>query len=324
MTTPVTIKVYRGDDLVRTERFSRDIIKIGRLSSATLPRRRQGLAHPLGHRGGRRRLAVDHRHAASRAPSSTGGGSEGLLSHGDEKLGGRRIVLDGDEANGSAAAGQATASAAAVPALPEDDHAGAQGESGEAPGGLVAVMGAGGAGAAAAAVAISTAPEEAPAPARRHRPALALATSVDDEPAEEGAADLGVEMRVLWGDTLLDAGTFVAPREPVLVGDGPRCHFRLSGPDLPSDAFPMLRHDAGEYRFLFVGGMGGGLIDGTSLRPFAELVKSRAASPDDLVDGAYRGAGASQRRGPGRAAADSPSRRFCARPSPRSSRGGSG
>ena len=289
MTTPVTIKVYRGDDLVRTERFRRDIIKIGRLSSAHLCLEDDRISRihsvievsPDGHMsiidmGSTEGTFVNGRRI-----------SKGPLRHGDEvKLGGLRIVLDGDEANGSAAAGQATASAAAAPALPEDDHAGAQGESGEALGGLVAVVGAGGSGAAAA-LAVSIAPEEAPAPARRHRPALAVANSVDDEPAEEGAADLGVEMRVLWGDTLLDAGTFVAPREPVLVGDGPRCHFRLSGPDLPSDAFPMLRHEAGEYRFLFVGGMGGGLFDGTSLRPFAELVKSRAASPDELVDGAY-------------------------------------
>ena len=36
MATPVTLKVYRGEELVRTERFTRDIIKIGRLSSAHL------------------------------------------------------------------------------------------------------------------------------------------------------------------------------------------------------------------------------------------------------------------------------------------------
>ena len=36
MATPVTLKVFRGDELVRTEHFTRDIIKIGRLSSAHL------------------------------------------------------------------------------------------------------------------------------------------------------------------------------------------------------------------------------------------------------------------------------------------------
>ncbi|HEY6004603.1 MAG TPA: FHA domain-containing protein, partial [Anaeromyxobacter sp.] len=36
MATPITLKVFRGDELVRTERFNREIIKIGRLASAHL------------------------------------------------------------------------------------------------------------------------------------------------------------------------------------------------------------------------------------------------------------------------------------------------
>src|SRR5512138_3340192 len=36
MPTPITLKVFRGDELVRTERFNREIIKIGRLASAHL------------------------------------------------------------------------------------------------------------------------------------------------------------------------------------------------------------------------------------------------------------------------------------------------
>src|SRR5512147_452092 len=36
MPTPITLKVFRGDELVRTEQFNREIIKIGRLASAHL------------------------------------------------------------------------------------------------------------------------------------------------------------------------------------------------------------------------------------------------------------------------------------------------
>src|SRR5512138_3821664 len=36
MATPITLKVFRGGDLVRTEQFNREIIKIGRLASAHL------------------------------------------------------------------------------------------------------------------------------------------------------------------------------------------------------------------------------------------------------------------------------------------------
>src|SRR6478672_4675600 len=36
MPIPLTLKVFRGDELIRTEHYNRDIIKIGRLSSAHL------------------------------------------------------------------------------------------------------------------------------------------------------------------------------------------------------------------------------------------------------------------------------------------------
>ena len=36
MGTPLTFKVYRGDELLRTESFERDVIKIGKLASAHL------------------------------------------------------------------------------------------------------------------------------------------------------------------------------------------------------------------------------------------------------------------------------------------------
>ncbi|HET9596830.1 MAG TPA: AgmX/PglI C-terminal domain-containing protein, partial [Anaeromyxobacteraceae bacterium] len=134
--------------------------------------------------------------------------------------------------------------------------------------------------------AAAAAPAPAQEPARR-RPALAVARPVPSEPEPEGDGDLGVELRVLWGETLLDAGTFVEPRSPVLLGEGPRCHFRLTGPDLPADEFPILRHEGGEYRFLFARGMTGGVETKEGVTTFAELVKSRAASPDDAVEGAY-------------------------------------
>src|SRR5512133_2276057 len=36
MANPITLKVFRGDELVRSEQFNREIIKIGRLASAHL------------------------------------------------------------------------------------------------------------------------------------------------------------------------------------------------------------------------------------------------------------------------------------------------
>ncbi len=37
MATPIILKVFRGTELLRTEQFNREIIKIGRLATAHLP-----------------------------------------------------------------------------------------------------------------------------------------------------------------------------------------------------------------------------------------------------------------------------------------------
>src|SRR5512142_3233609 len=99
MATPVTLKVYRGEELVRTERFTRDIIKIGRLSSAhlCLEDDRISRIHSVIE------IAADG-HISIIDMGSTEGTfvngkrvSKGALRDGDEiKLGGLRIVLEGE------------------------------------------------------------------------------------------------------------------------------------------------------------------------------------------------------------------------------------
>jgi hypothetical protein len=299
MAHPVTLKVYRGEELVRTERFTRDIIKIGRLSSAHLCLEDERISRihsviEVGPEG----LSIIDMGSAEGTFVNGKRVSKGPLREGDEiKLGGLRIVLGAAEA----VLAQPVNRAIDVPAV-EPSHAGLPKTNGVARNGhshaaaapahapaAAAVHAPAAAPAAAAAAAAVRAPAPAPAraePARR-RPALAVARPVPAEPEPEADGDLGVELRVLWGETLLDAGTFVEPKSPVLLGEGPRCHFRLTGPDLPSDEFPILRHEAGEYRFVFARGMAGGVETKDGVTTFAELVKSRAAAPDDALDGAY-------------------------------------
>ncbi len=304
MPTPVTLKVYRGDELVRTERFTRDIIKIGRLSSAhlSLEDDRISRIHSVIEIASDGRISIIDMGSAEGTFVNGKRVSKGSLEHGDEiKLGGLRIVLEGADVNTAftpvnhalevASAGPVPAAAEKALAPLNGHHARVNG-AGHADGhvGPRVVVSAASTAAGAAAVAIAAEPAPALAePVRPRRPAMALARPVDEEPVEEGAPDLGVELRIIWGDTLLDAGTFVAPKRPVLVGEGPRCHFRLSGPDLPVQAFPILRFEAGEYRFLFARAMTGGVQDGgkAPLLTFGELVKSRAAAPDDSIEGAY-------------------------------------
>lgn len=99
--------------------------------------------------------------------------------------------------------------------------------------------------------------------------------------------DLGVELRVLWGDTLIDAGTFRSPKAPVLLGETPKCSLRVPGAELPVAEFPILRFDAGEYRFAFARGMTGVLEEKGKRTTLAKLVRDRKATADDKVDGGF-------------------------------------
>jgi FHA domain len=284
MPTSVTLKVYRGDELVRTERFTRDIIKIGRLSSAhlCLEDDRISRIHSVIEVGQDGHISIIDMGSAEGTFVNGKRISKGTLRHGDEiKLGGLRIVLEGAEGSVAAAPMNVAVEVPIGAAPSQSGHA-----NGHAQQPVLARP---------AAVALATARVPAPveAPARVRRPAMAVARpvrSIDEEPIEEGAPDAGVELRILWGDTLMDAGTFVEPKQPILVGEGPRCHFRLSGPDLPAAAFPILKFEGGEYRFLFARGMTGGLVSNDEkgqVRTFGELVKARVASPDDAIEGAY-------------------------------------
>jgi hypothetical protein len=129
----------------------------------------------------------------------------------------------------------------------------------------------------------------APAPAAwRHPPRTARPHLQPADRAVEdlaGASDLGVELRLLWGETLLEAATFVRPAKPVLVGDSPRCALRVPG--LPVKEFPMLRAEGDRYQFAFGAGMTG-VVDDKGVRvPFADLVKTRRVATDEAVKGAF-------------------------------------
>src|SRR5512138_781910 len=101
MATPITLKIYRGNELVRTEQFNREIIKIGRLSSAhlVLDDERVSRIHSV--------IEVSPDGAVSVIDMGSAEGtfvngkrvSRGALKAGDQiTLGGLRIVLESESA----------------------------------------------------------------------------------------------------------------------------------------------------------------------------------------------------------------------------------
>src|SRR5512133_66620 len=297
MPTPIVIRVYRGDTLLRTEQFSREIVKIGRMASAHLVLDEDGIAriHAV--------IEVAPGGALSIIDMGSAGGtvvngkkvSRSTLEFGDViTVGPMRLVVDAAEG-----AAEVTGSGAPPPeaAAPAPAPAAVPASSAR-PTVVVSAVKAPEPVAAKAPAAPAPAPAaQAPAPAPGAAAAfrapaaavkgrqLKVADAVTEDLSSE--TDLGVELRILWGDTLIEAGTFRAPSTPVLVGETPKCAFRLAGVELPVAEFPLLRHEAGDYRVAFARGMTGILDDKGKRTSLAKLVRERKATADEKIDGAY-------------------------------------
>ena len=298
MPTPITLKVFRGNELVRTEQFSREIIKIGRLASAhlVLDDERISRIHAVIEVAPDGAVSIIDMGSAEGTFVNGKKVSRSPLKAGDQvALGGLRLVLEAAVPAASSRRrrprpgrrrpplppllrrswsasppphGRPRPGATAPPAppprwprrrqLPIPPPAADAGPRPPPP--------------------PSSAASPAGRPARSCRPIRA---------AEDlsGVEDVGVELRLLWGDTLLDAATFVRPSSPVLVGKGPRCGLQVEG--LPQRDFPMLRWAEGDYQFAFGQGMTGALEETGTRVPFAELVKSRRAATDEKERGSY-------------------------------------
>ncbi len=300
MATPITIKIFRGNELLRTEQFNREIIKIGRLASAhlVLDDDRISRIHSVIEVSPEGAISIIDMGSAEGTFVNGKKVSRGAVRAGDQiTLGGLRIMVEG--AGGAVPNGAANAAVAPPPSPPAvAPIASGNGASRATQPAMAAVAAperfdyldaAPTPAPAPVRAAPATAPAE-PAPAAQVEPHAPRVVRLQPEGAPEdlsGETDYGVELRLLWGDTLLDAGTFVRPKEPVLVGDGPRCALRFSAPQLPAGEFPMLRHEDGEYRFAFARGMTGVVDEKGKRTTFAALVKEKKASADDKLDGAY-------------------------------------
>ncbi len=329
MGAPFTLRVYRGGELLRAERFTRDIVKIGRLPPAHLCLEDDRVArlHAVVEVGADGRLSIVDMGSAAGTLVNGQRVSKAPLSSGDEiGLGGLRIVVEsaGSEAASAGAGerGTRSPSPAAAPELREPSPAAAPDPAAETPtpsgspalsieleGPTIGAL-APGAGREAPVVrgpgASDAGPERergrgsarargpAPAPAQGERGgggatrAAVAAGAAPQRPAPSPPPEVGepgVEIRLLWGETLLDAGTFVKPVRPVTLGDGPGCDFRAEGVDLPVRPFPVLRYRDGEYLFLFARGMAGGVERRGEVATIGQLAKERKATPDDGVEG---------------------------------------
>jgi pSer/pThr/pTyr-binding forkhead associated (FHA) protein len=194
MASPVTLKVFRGDELLRTERFEDAVIKIGRLASAHLRLEddRVSRIHSVIEVAGDGRVSIVDMGSAAGTFVNGKRVTRGPLAIGDQiTLGGVRIVVDGAVAN--------RAANVAVPPIPAGETATPS---------------------TASAQPRDRAPERderarGSTPTAKPTP---TALEEDDDPfTPERAAALAAELRLYWGDVLLDAGSWVRPGEKLAL-----------------------------------------------------------------------------------------------------------
>src|SRR6266498_2549069 len=122
MATPITLKVFRGSELVRTEQFNREIIKIGRLASAHLCLDDEKISriHSVIEVAPDGAVSIIDMGSAEGTFVNGRKVSRGALKPGDQiTLGGLRIVMEGPEGTTHAPhANEAQNVAVSVPVAP--------------------------------------------------------------------------------------------------------------------------------------------------------------------------------------------------------------
>ncbi|HYG66987.1 MAG TPA: FHA domain-containing protein, partial [Anaeromyxobacteraceae bacterium] len=97
MATPLTLKVFRGEELLRTEQFNREIIKIGRLATAhlILDDEKVSRIHSVIEIGSDGAISIIDMGSAEGTFVNGRKVSRGVLRAGDQiTLGGLRIVVE--------------------------------------------------------------------------------------------------------------------------------------------------------------------------------------------------------------------------------------
>ncbi len=325
----LTFKVYHGGELLSTETFDREIVKIGRLSSAHLRLEDEKVS---------RIHAVVEMSAGGDVNIIDMGSAEGTfvngervnkatLKSGDEiRLGDTRLVFQEDAAAAAEEPDTARPETTTEPAMPAAGvAAGAAPAEDEEPEGDFEAPDLGEPEEEEEEL---RAPEEAPvhaAPAARlvddkYAAVAAAADEARDKESEAASYDadladgedaeevvythrvslpppreLGeldddetvttanwiLEVRKLWGSTVLDVKVFRPDTKQVLVGEDEKVHFYLPAEMLPASTFPLARVSGGEVMVGFSTSASGDVIagDGT-VTDLQDLARSSQVSQD--------------------------------------------
>jgi pSer/pThr/pTyr-binding forkhead associated (FHA) protein len=309
---PLTLKVFKGEQLVATKEYDRDIIKIGRLSSAHLCLEDDKVSriHSVIEVAPDGSLSIIDMGSVEGTYVNGKRVNKGTLAFGDEiKVGNTTIKVDKNDGASVAPsiAPVAGVEAATNPAAPvvESNSPTVQIPAQSAPEPVAAAAAAPEptqvvAAAVAAPEPVVAAPPpppppayEAPAPAPAPRAADPEATVIKSEATgdqvrapprrRKGSGPLGVEVRFMWGDQMLES-YFLHPEETraIKVGSGLGVNFAMGDSKLGGPIFEVVRFDKGNATVRFTNRMKGELHrrQGDEVMTVKDAIDKRVASSD--------------------------------------------
>ena len=283
MSVTVNFHIFKGEALVGTREFSREIIKIGRLASAHLCLEDDKVSriHSVIEVAPEGTISIIDMGSTEGTFVNGRRVNKGALNAGDEiRLGGTRLVLGlGPVASVATPAPElvATPGAAFAPQLLQEFPSIIIAEPPAPPALEIAAPTAA---APEPGPALQAVEEEAPIAVR---PRLRAAGRLADPSADTG--EEGVEVRVFWGETLLGSTFQLRPKE-ITLGESEGSDFQIPGQGLPFDHFPIVQSSGDELRLVFPEGLEGELeIPGEPPRRLQDLAASRQATPHATLAG---------------------------------------
>ncbi len=289
MAVPLTLKVYKGDELVATKEYDRDIIKIGRLSSAhlCLDDEKVSRIHSVIEVAADGGLSIIDMGSVEGTYVNGKRVNKGSLQFGDEiKVGNTTIKVEQGGA-GAALASAAVSMEATTKVVPAtellgatDPHTAVVQPPPPAPPPDASML----------STDRNTAVEMPHAPSLKHGPAAAVRVS-DEETGEPvrsrprrraGSGPLGLELRFLWGDQMVGE-YFLKPDQKGVsftVGSAPTVHFAMGDSKLEGPVFEVVRADPQGFVLRFTRKMKGELHRGEQVMDLKQAIERRIASSD--------------------------------------------
>ncbi|WNG35826.1 adventurous gliding motility protein GltG [Archangium violaceum] len=285
MPVPLTLKVFKGETLVTSKDFERDIIKIGRLASAhlCLDDEKVSRIHSVIEVAADGSLSIIDMGSVEGTYVNGKRVNKGQLAFGDEiKVGGTTIRLDNPAAVAAVNLASAAASAAPspVPPAPVETSLAA---------GLAQTAVSPAAAATPAPVAVVQQPVAAAAPAPK-AVAQPVAAPVAEAPAAEpaprvrrvarkGSGPLGLGLHFMWGDQRVGE-FFLTPgkKQSLTVGSAKGVDFIMGDAKLGGERFEVVRSDGQSFTVLFTGKMKGELTRKGETMDLKAVIESGKAS----------------------------------------------